>query len=88
MKKFKKGTRVRVIDGDAKGHRGYVCEEADEGDISTGVRLDDYSSLTYPMHDCSGNCEYGYGWYVLNEYLALDKKGTIQEFYEKIEGRG
>lgn len=80
---FKIGDRVRVVsDGYgccAVGAKGTICEIRNS---SVGVRLDTRFSN---LHDCSGHCEHGYGWYFLNDEVELISPQQLQETTEPQE---
>lgn len=81
---FKVGDRVECICANITGNTnivigitGTVCVD-NKNRGSVGVRWDDMVS----GHDCGGNCEDGYGWYVLPSDIILydeDEAADIDE---------
>lgn len=83
MDKFKVGDRVKFrsgakVDGiDLEGLTGTLCDLT-RGSIY-GIKFDLNLSEEYGQgHDCNGYCEQGFGWYVNEEYLILNKKTTMK----------
>lgn len=48
------------------GDTGTVCDLDDLEEDRVGV---DWDNKLEEGHDCSGNCEYGHGWYVNVKYI-------------------
>lgn len=85
-RQFKVGDRVRLLEkADSTlpvGSEGTVCAIDEGEEPSVGVAFDDFTE----GHGCSGNCEYGRGWYVAPEALEYSKVYTIKKFYEQVQG--
>lgn len=78
MSEFCVGDRVECLvdypddnDNIVIGSLGIVCEEYDEATRTIGVCWDD--ELEHG-HDCEGNCDYGHGWRVYINQIALHQE--------------
>lgn len=79
---FKPGDRVVLVENFDHlkiGDTGVFVHENTDSWLEYGVRWD---KKTRDGHDCSGNCEYGYGWYVPVGYLDFAKPVDLGELPE------
>ena len=67
------GSGIGVI---PKGTTGTVVDSGIFG-TQSGIEWD----INIGGHGCDGNCEYGFGWYVPDEYLSqIDISGKDMEY--------